>query len=420
VLAATRGAAGRAAGRRAPGALIGPAAVESEPALAPVVTMRAARMNGGLRNGRRGTRTSRQPASGRRTSRRTLLALAAALAILVPLVASSTASAAPRGFFGVIPWLEFQGKDYELLKSAKVRNTRSPFFWPTIEPTRGEFNWGPTDKFVGQAALYRVRVLPFLTGSPSWVASDPRRPPLRSKRTKKAWKRFVKKTVKRYGRRGSFWRTHPTIPKVPITALQIWNEQNNSKYFEPRARPKQYAKLVRLARRAAKAREPKTKIVLGGMDADPEPRRSMPVGKYLNQYYKQKGAKRSFDVVAVHPYTPKLREMKRQLKKMHRIMKRHHDRDAMWVTEMGWGSERPSKRKPLAKGLKGQKEMLRKSFRMMLNHRKAWKLKRAYWFLWRDPAPDAPTNCSFCPSAGLFTYDFEPKPSFRVFKRFTR
>jgi hypothetical protein len=377
-------------------------------------------MDGGSLNDRRDTSSSRWQVSERRTSRRVLLGLAAALAILIPLVASSTASAAPRGFFGVIPWLEFQSRDYPLLKDTKVRNTRTPFFWPAIEPKRGQFNWSATDKFVGQAALFRVRVLPFLNGSPSWVASDPRRPPLRSKGAKKAWKKFVKKCVKRYGRRGTFWRTHPAVPKVPITAWQIWNEMNNRKYFEPRAKPKRYAKLVRLARKGAKSRDRRAKIVLGGMDADPDPSGSMRVTKYLNKFYKQKGVKRSFDVVAVHPYTPKLREVKRQLKKMHRIMRRHHDRDAMWVTEMGWGSERPSKRKPLAKGLKGQKEMLRKSFRMILSHRREWKLKRVYWFLWRDPSPDAPVNCSFCPSAGLFRYNFEKKPSYRVFKHFAR
>jgi hypothetical protein len=377
-------------------------------------------MDGGSLNGGRGTTSSRRPVSERRSSRRVLLALVAALAILVPLVAASTASAAPRGFFGVIPWLSFDNRDYPLLKSAKVKNTRTPFFWPAIEPNRGEFNWRATDQFVGRAALFRVRVLPFLNGSPSWVAKDPRQPPLRSKRAKKAWKRFVKKVVKRYGRHGKFWRKHPEIPKVPITAFQIWNEMNNRKYFEPRARPRKYAKLVRLARKAAKSKDRRAKIVLGGMDKDPDPRGSMKVTKYLRKYYKVKGAKRSFDALAVHPYTPSFKELKGQIRLMHRIMRRHHDRDELWITEIGWGSERPSKRKPLAKGVKGQKEMLRKSFRMILSHRKEWRIKRTYWFLWRDPAPNAPVNCSFCPSAGLFTYGFEPKPSFRVFKRFSR
>jgi polysaccharide biosynthesis protein PslG len=385
----------------------------------PTATIRSARMDGGYLNGGRG-RPPRRPVNERRSPRRALLGLVAALAILVPLVASSTASAAPRGFFGVIPWLEFKGQDYALLQDTKVRNTRTPFFWPAIEPNRGEFRWTATDKFVGEAARVRVRVLPFLNGSPSWVAKDPRRPPLRSKRAKKAWKRFVKKVVKRYGRRGGFWRTHPEIPKVPITALQIWNEMNNRKYFEPRARPKRYAKLVRLARKAANSKNRRAKIVLGGMDKDPDPRGSMKVTKYLRKFYKVKGAKRLFDVLAVHPYTPSFKELKGQIRLMHRIMKRHRDRDPMWITEIGWGSERPSKRKPLAKGIKGQKKMLRKSFRMILNHRKEWRIKRAYWFLWRDPSPNAPVNCSFCPSAGLFRHNFEPKPSYRVFKRFAR
>jgi hypothetical protein len=358
--------------------------------------------------------------SERQPSRRALLALVAALAILVPLVMTSAASAAPRGFFGTVPWLSFAGQDYQRLASAKIRNARTPFYWPNIEPIRGDFRWAATDKFVGQAALFHVRVLPFLNGSPAWVASDPRRPPLRSKRSKKAWKRFAKKVVKRYGRDGGFWRSHPAVPKVPITAFQIWNEQNNRKYFEPRAKPRKYAKLVRLARRAIKAQDRKAKIVLGGMLGNPEPRRSMTAKKFLAKYYKQKGAKRSFDALAVHPYAPKLRQLKRQVAKLHRVMRRHRDKDDIWITEMGWGSERPSKKKPLVKGVKGQKEMLRDSFRLLLDHRKRWNLHRVYWFLWRDPAPTAPVNCSFCPSAGLFRYGFEPKPAWRVFRRIAK
>ena len=48
-----------------------------------------------------------------------------------------------------------------------------------------------------------------------------------------------------------------------------------------------------------------------------------------------------------------------------------------------------------------------------------WHLKRVYWFLWRDAEPDAPTNCSFCKSSGLFRSDFTPKPAWNAFLKIT-
>jgi len=194
-----------------------------------------------------------------------------------------------RSFFGVVPWLSFQGADYQRLEQANVRNARTPFFWPSIEPNRGEFNWGPTDRFVGTLALYHVRVLPFLNGSPSWVAGDGRRRPLRSKKAQKHGKQFVKACVRRYGKTGKFWRTHPNIPKVPITSWQIWNEQNNPNYFAPRPKPKAYAKLVRLASRAARSRDKHAKIVLGGMLDKPDEKHSMTASRFLSKFYKAKG-----------------------------------------------------------------------------------------------------------------------------------
>src|SRR3954447_1720168 len=191
-------------------------------------------MNGGDGISGKGIRRCRKRLRVRRPSRRSSLVLVAALAILVPLVATSGALAkVPRSFFGVVPWGSFQGADYQRLDDAKVRNARALFFWPTIEPAPGDFRWGATDALVGELARVKVRVLPFLDASPSWLTQDQRRAPVRTKRARRAWKRFVRASVGRYGRHGSFWREHPEIPKVPITAWQIWNEQNSSNYFSP-------------------------------------------------------------------------------------------------------------------------------------------------------------------------------------------
>ena len=330
------------------------------------------------------------------------------------------AARVPPSFFGVNPWLSFEGTDFHRLQTAKVHNARTPFFWPTIEPSPGDFHWAATDRFVGTSAVVGVRTLPFLNGSPSWVTSDSRHAPVRSKKARKRWTRFVKAAVERYGRHGKYWRHHPNVPKLPITTWQVWNEENNSHYYSPRPSPRGYAQLVKLAHRAAKSVDRRAKIVIGGLPGHPKPKHSMNSPRFLSKLYHQKRIKRAFNAVAVHPYAPSINNLRRQLSSLHKVMRHHHDHGQIWITEMGWGSAHPSKRWPLLKGVHGQAKMLKRSFRLLLRHRKSWNVKRVYWCEWRDAAPDAPTNCSFCKSAGLFTYDFHPKPSWRAFLKFTR
>lgn len=353
-------------------------------------------------------------------SRPSRLGLLAAVAIALTLALASSAQASvPQAFFGTVPWLGFQGEDFERLDQAHVRNARTPFFWPNIEPKRGEFNWRGTDHFVGTAALYHVRTLPFLNGSPSWVAGDPRTAPVRTKGAKKAWKKFVMACVERYGPNGTFWLLHPELPKVPITAWQIWNEQNNASYYA-HPNPRGYAKLVRLARGGLRSVDEHATVVLGGMAGNAPAKGSMKATRFLRKLYRVKGGKNLFNVVAVHPYSSTVHNMKKQISALRGVVKHHHDNAKTWITEVGWGSAPKTDRWPLLKGPEGQKRILTKAFHVMLKNRKRWRLKRVYWFLWRDAAPDAPVNCSFCRSAGLFTYDFKPKPAWKAFLSFSR
>ena len=103
------------------------------------------------------------------------------------------------------------------------------------------------------------------------------------------------------------------------------------------------------------------------------------------------------------------------------MRKKHHDKHtALWLTEVGWGSTHRSRHWPLNKGLKGQKRMLQKSFKLVLNRRRSWHIQRLFWFDWRDPAKGAGGYCSFCASAGLLKHNHKPKPAYRAFRHFTR
>ncbi|MGN6200919.1 MAG: hypothetical protein ACTHNY_00745 [Solirubrobacterales bacterium] len=55
---------------------------------------------------------------------------------------------------------------------------RVPVFWFEVEPQRGRYDFDQLDATIAMAAARGIRVLPFLYGSPSWVADQAAVPPL--------------------------------------------------------------------------------------------------------------------------------------------------------------------------------------------------------------------------------------------------
>ena len=134
--------------------------------------------------------------------------------------------------------------------------------------------------------------------------------PVRNGRQRGGWKRFVVEAIRRYGPNGVFWREHPELPRLEIHAWQVWNEPN-FKYFVARPNPAEYGKLVNLTYAAAKAAEPRAKLILGGLFARPieatfhvRPRQAYFASTFLQQMYRSTpGIKSKFQGVALHPYT---------------------------------------------------------------------------------------------------------------------
>ena len=53
---------------------------------------------------------------------------------------------------------------------------------------------------------------------PSWISSDPNRPPIYSSAQIAAWQGFLTNFARRYGPKGSFWAAHPNLPYHPVTS----------------------------------------------------------------------------------------------------------------------------------------------------------------------------------------------------------
>jgi hypothetical protein len=130
------------------------------------------------------------------------------------------------------------------------------------------------------------------------------------------------------------------------------------------------------------------------------------------------GAAPYFDGVAMHPYATNEQGVKRQLRRLHKVVAANGEPNTpMYITEIGWGSDSAHVKHFLVKSRAGQAERLGRTFNLLLRNRARWDIQGVDWFSWRDPPPGKGL-CAFCYSAGLYTDDGHAKPSLRAYKRF--
>ena len=357
-------------------------------------------------------------------SRVVALAVTALAAVTLLIAAAPSQAKAPRTFFGVVPQTALGDTDFDRMGQAKIGTLRILVSWNTINASAGSFDWGGLDAVVGGAAENGVEVLPFLYGTPDWVATgldgrscsgDCSIFAPKSAAALDSWSTFVGAAVDRYGPNGQFWTENPTVPKVPITAWQIWNEQNSSTFFAPKPNQKAYAKLVGAASDAIKTRDPAAEVVLGGMADLAGSSKAIRGSKYLAKLYKVSGVKSDFDGVAPHPYGATLDKVIGQIDLYRQVMKKAGDSKAdLWITEIGWGSK--SGGHPLNKGTKGQAKLLKDSFKYFVKKRNALNVENVDWFSWMDSQTKI---CAWCGSSGLFKAGLKAKPSLKAFTKFT-
>ena len=356
-------------------------------------------------------------------------AAAAAVATLCALIGATSASAAsaPRSFFGVVPQTPLDAPTLKRMGDANVGTLRIIITWPAVDPTAaaGDTDWSTVDPVVLEAARNNVEILPFLFGTPSWAARDldnrscqPAKCVLyapKSKAALQAWSNFVTEAVQRYGPGGEFWAQHPQVPADPIDTWQIWNEQNSKSFFAPKPKPKAYAKLLKASQKAIHSRDRSADVILGGMAELAGSKKAIAGSEYLAQLYDVKGASKTFDGVAPHPYGKSINKVSGQIDLYRDVIKEAHDKNVgMWVTEIGAGSAKGGN--PLNVGDKGQAKLLKKIYKYFLKQRNKLHVEQVDWYSWQDATPSI---CSWCGSSGLLEASGSPKPSFGAFTKFT-
>jgi hypothetical protein len=334
------------------------------------------------------------------------------VALTAAVLACAASPAAAGEFHGVVSQGNLTDADYDRMASGKVGTLRLNVRWANVQPDAGtppaSWNWAAYDAVFASAAQRGVRVLPALDApSPPGIADPPT-----DTSGRRAFAKFAGEVAARYGRGGSFWSGQPARP---VKAFQIYNEQNGPSYWRARPNARKYGKLLRAGSQAIRREDRRAEVVLGGMFSTPSGRGAINSWIYLKKLYRVKKIERTFDTVAVHPYSNSLRGIKYQVRKVRSAMKRNGDRRAdLRITEFGWGSARHGN---LNLGRKGQARMLTKAFRLFENNKRSWNLKGAVWFSFQDNPDGA---CSFCATSGLFKANRDPKPSWGAFKRAAR
>ena len=225
-------------------------------------------------------------------------------------------------------------------------------WWSDLEPgppvgDRHQYSWSDLDEQVASLARHDLQWEPLLCFSATWgskIDGDYRAAPAGSEN----FAAFARGLAQRYGRNGSFWQEHPELPALPVTAYEVWNEENATLYWHP-ATPEEYADLYAASRSAIHQVDDSARVVVGGLAAAGTAGVQAPAAFLRQMYAHRPDLKGHVDAVALHPFA---REPERVYAGIASFRK---DLDAIAgpgvpieITEIGWSTVDTPERKRAA------------------------------------------------------------------------
>ena len=223
----------------------------------------------------------------------------------------------------------------DAMQAEGVRLARTDAFWAVAEPEPPaggvhRYDWGYADRVAGSLAAHGVRWLPIIAYSAFWASSVPG--------TDKGapsdaddYAAYAKAFAQRYGRGGRFWAEHPEVPATPVTAIEIWNEPDNSDFWAPAPNPAAYIDLYLRSRAAIREADPRARVLIGGLTGAPT---------FLPQLLAARpDARGQVDGVAIHTYSPQPLGALAEARDARRTLGALGMAEVpLWVTEFGWVS----------------------------------------------------------------------------------
>jgi hypothetical protein len=212
-------------------------------------------------------------------------------ALLIVLIIPATASAKPTFGADVSPGFINQTRGVEsasavvaslqALYKAGGRIGRVDSDWAGAEPfppSHGHhtYYWTYDDLVATEMAQAHLRMEPTLELAPLWARAH--RPdvlhlqkgtfvvPLPPGPNHYGdYQAYAKAFMQRYGYHGSFWASHRSLPYLPVTTVEIWNEPDNTHNWGPTVDLQEYARMYEAARSAIHSVNPHYHVLTGGL-----------------------------------------------------------------------------------------------------------------------------------------------------------
>jgi hypothetical protein len=363
--------------------------------------------------------------------------VASTLAVLALAAAAPAAARAPEGFVGTMldgPVALFErdrlAHELDVMRASGVETVRVVWSWRDTQPyvsweavpeaERPRFrdvgslplSVGRLDALVELAARRGLRVFPVTVYTPVWNVRSigvPGSPP----RAMAPYAAFLRALVGRYGSRGTFWREHPELPRLPVRWWQLWNEPHLSGFWTAPRWWTGYASLLRAGARAVHRADPRAKVVMAGLTTD-----RLPLWERLDQLLAE-GLGPEVDMVAAHVFSARPRNVIRALRRVRATLRAYGlGRTPIALTEWSWPSSRG--RAPWETTPRGQARRVAETLRLLGRARSRLRVRTAIHYTWAGRE----RGSGWAPWAGLRRVEtggrVVSKPALAAFRRAAR
>jgi hypothetical protein len=373
-----------------------------------------------------------------------------ALALLAPRAAEAARRSVPRGWLGVtaepslLPPRAPLNHELALMARSGVETLRVAVYWSQLQPysnaaavpaaARAAFTEAggvPTDfhgldRIVAAAARHRIALMPVLLGAPAWAALSTMRP-VWVPRDPAAYANALAALVRRYGRRGTFWRGRAR--RMPVRTWQIWNEPSNIWYWDD-SWASTYPRLLRAAYDAVKAADKRARVVMAGINtAGGGSSRVLPSWVSTGRIYDELDRQhlgRPFDAVAVHVYTSRVADAVRVVQETRRVLRAHGDgARPIVVSELSWPASRGrlrdahGRRREFFAGTtgRGMARRLGRGVRLLARERRRLGIAGVLWYEWSSSYRGADDAFRYSGLRRLRRRGLVDTPALRAFRR---
>ncbi len=349
--------------------------------------------------------------------------LLAAVALLAAAVMPSAARAAvPDGFVGITTEDAYTGNDAYAQAQLKAQRAagftvaRQVFRWNEIEWADQNYDFSATDRFVKNASIAGMRVMPLIQGEPEWATSRPKKSKYRGffpPKDNAHIARFGATLAKRYGPGGEFWIANPTLTPMPFTAYQVWNEPNFPLYWGGKPNGAAYARMLIATSAAIRAVQPSAYIVTAGI---PDSSLGQSPKKFIKAMLKAKAGP-WIDAIGIHPYAVNVKSVMKLTRDLRKTVNRAGGSKLdLWVTEIGWAAGGPKTPKRTVSASR-QGPIITSAFRALAKERKRLKLRGVIYFAWRDSTVYKGGKDFWGLHTGLLNRKGKPKPAMKVVRK---